>query len=141
MIWEVLKLKVKAKVLVVQSCPTLCSPKNCNPPVSSAHGILRARSSHSLLQEIFPTQGSNLGLLHCRQILYHLSHQGSPSNWGVAENHWKDVLKYRLAGPTPQSFSSCKSRLIPKNLHLSNKFLSDVDAAGPRTTSWEPSEK
>ena len=27
---------------------------------------------------IFPTQGSNLGLLHCRQILYHLSHQGSP---------------------------------------------------------------
>ena len=30
-----------------------------------------------LLQEIFPTQGSNLGFLHCRQILYHLSHQGS----------------------------------------------------------------
>ena len=33
---------------------------------------------HSLLQGIFRTQGSNLGLLHCRQILYHLSHQGSP---------------------------------------------------------------
>ena len=33
---------------------------------------------HSLLQEIFPTQGSNLGLLHCRWILYHLSHKGSP---------------------------------------------------------------
>ena len=31
---------------------------------------------HSFLQEIFPTQGSNLGLLHCRQILYLLSHQG-----------------------------------------------------------------
>ena len=31
-----------------------------------------------LLQGIFPTQESNLGLLHCRQILYHLSHQGSP---------------------------------------------------------------
>ena len=28
----------------------------------------------SLLQGIFPTQGSNLGLLHCRQILYNLSH-------------------------------------------------------------------
>ena len=26
---------------------------------------------------IFPTQGLNLGLLHCRQMLYHLSHQGS----------------------------------------------------------------
>ena len=33
--------------------------------------------SHSFLQGIFPTQGLNLGLLHCRQILYHLSHQGS----------------------------------------------------------------
>ena len=32
----------------------------------------------SFLQEIFPTQGSNPGLLHCRQILYQLSHQGSP---------------------------------------------------------------
>ena len=31
--------------------------------------------SHSLLQGIFPTQGSNVGLLHCGQILYHLSHR------------------------------------------------------------------
>ena len=29
---------------------------------------------HFLLQEIFQTQGSNSGLLHCRQILYHLKH-------------------------------------------------------------------
>ena len=35
--------------------------------------------SLSLLQGIFPTQGSNPGLLHCRQILYQLSHKGSPS--------------------------------------------------------------
>ena len=34
---------------------------------------------HFLLQGIFPIQGLNLGLLHCRQILYLLSHQGSPS--------------------------------------------------------------
>ena len=34
--------------------------------------------SLSLLQGIFPTQGSNPGLLHCRQILYQLSHKGSP---------------------------------------------------------------
>ena len=32
---------------------------------------------HSLLYGIFLTQGSNLSLLHCRWILYHLSHQGS----------------------------------------------------------------
>ena len=34
--------------------------------------------SLSLLQGIFPTLGSNPGLPHCRQILYQLSHQGSP---------------------------------------------------------------
>ena len=33
-------------------------------------------SCHDFLQGIFPTQGSNLSLLHCMQILYHLSHQG-----------------------------------------------------------------
>ena len=47
------------------------------------HGIVQWNSpgqntgSLSLLQGIFPTQGSNPGLLHWRQILYHLSHQGS----------------------------------------------------------------
>ena len=35
-------------------------------------------SCHALLHGIFPTQGSNPGLPHCRQILYHLSHRGSP---------------------------------------------------------------
>jgi len=34
--------------------------------------------SLSLLQGIFPTQGSNPGLPHCRQILYLLNHKGSP---------------------------------------------------------------
>ena len=33
---------------------------------------------YSLIKGIFTTQGSNLGLLNCRQFFYHLSHQGSP---------------------------------------------------------------
>ena len=37
--------------------------------------------SLSLLQRIFLTQELNRGLLHCRQILYHLSYQGSPNIW------------------------------------------------------------
>ena len=67
------------KVLVSQLCPTLCNPMDCSLPGSSVHGILQARilGYHSLLQGIFPTKGLNPGLLHCRQILYHLSHQGS----------------------------------------------------------------
>ena len=36
------------------------------------------RGCHALLQGIFPTQGSNPGLPHCRRILYRLSHKGSP---------------------------------------------------------------
>ena len=43
-------------------------------------GKITGVGCHFLLQGIFPTQGSNLGLLHCRQILYCLSYQGSP--WG-----------------------------------------------------------
>ena len=48
----------------------------------TVHGILQARSTGlgnlSLLQGIFPTQGSNPGVPQCRWVLYHLSHQGSP---------------------------------------------------------------
>ena len=43
-------------------------------------GLNTEVGSLSLLQGIFPTQGSNPGLPHCRWILYHLSHQGSPTS-------------------------------------------------------------
>ena len=42
--------------------------------------------SHSLLQGIFPIQGSNPGLLHWRQIIYHLRHRGSPCREII--QHW-----------------------------------------------------
>ena len=68
--------------LVIQSCPTLCDSMDCSPPGSSVLGDSAGKNtavgSHALLQGIFPTCGSNPGLLHCRWILYHLSHQGSP---------------------------------------------------------------
>ena len=65
----------------------------CSPPGSSVHGILQARilelGSHSFLQGICPTQGLKPGLLHCRQILCHLSHWGSSGFIGAAINyHW-----------------------------------------------------
>ena len=65
------------KVKVAQSCLTLCNPTDC-----TIHGTILARIlewvAYSLLQGIFPTQGLNSGLLHSRQILYQLSHEGSP---------------------------------------------------------------
>ena len=48
----------------------------------TVHGISLGQNtrvgSFSLLQEIFPTQELDPGLLHCRQILYQLSRKGSP---------------------------------------------------------------
>ena len=76
---------------VAQSCLTLCDSMDCGPPgfsifqerilewiaISFSRGSSPTRDCHFLLQGIFPTQGSNLGLPHCRQTLYPLSHQGS----------------------------------------------------------------
>ena len=64
--------------LLIQVCSTLCNLKHCSLPGSSVHGKNTGVASNSLLQNIFPTQGLNLGLLYCRQIPYCLSHQGSP---------------------------------------------------------------
>ena len=44
--------------------------------------------SLSLLQQIFPTQESNQGLLHCRQILYHVSHLGSLGSLEIEVIHF-----------------------------------------------------
>ena len=53
---------------------------DCSPPGSSLHGDSPTKNNWSaLLQGIFPTQGSNWGLLPCRHILYQLNYQGSPS--------------------------------------------------------------
>ena len=52
-----------------------CDPVDCSPPGSSVQGDSPGKNTgvgcHAVLLEIFPTQGSNPGLLHCRQILYH----------------------------------------------------------------------
>ena len=73
-------MKVKSESEVAQLCPTLCDPMDCSPPGFSIHGIFQAQvpgvGCHFLLQRIFPTQGLNPGLPRCRQMLYHLSHQG-----------------------------------------------------------------
>ena len=60
----------------LQSCPTLCDPTDGSPPGSPVPGILQARTLEWVAIS-FSTQGSNPGLLHCRQMLNCLSHQGS----------------------------------------------------------------
>ena len=81
---------------VAQSCLTPGDPMDCSPPGSSARGDSPGKNTgtgcHFLLQGIFPTQESNPGLSHHRQILYHLSHLGSSLTTGPPGNshilHW-----------------------------------------------------
>ena len=65
----------------LQSCPTLCNPMDCSLPGSplsmDSPGKNTEVACHALLQGIFPTHGVNPGLLHCRLILYCLSHEAS----------------------------------------------------------------
>ena len=76
--------------LVTQSCPTLCDPMDCSPPGSSVHGS-QARILEGVVipfsRGSSRTHGSNLNLLHCRQILLLLSHQGEvPTNSRLTES-------------------------------------------------------
>ena len=71
--------------------PVLCCAQSCltrRPPGLKSARLLCPWDSpgknsgvgwHALLQGIFPTQGSNPGLPHCKWTLYQLSHQGNPS--------------------------------------------------------------
>ena len=73
LIWHLLHSESESRSVVSNSLRPLrlYSPWN-SPGQDTGVGSL------SLLQGIFPTQGSNPGLTHCRQILYQLSHKGSP---------------------------------------------------------------
>ena len=101
--------------LVTQSFLTRCDPLGYRPPGSSAHGIFQSRILEwvaiFLLQGIFPTQGWNprlLYLLHCKQILYPLSHQrkledvAKDSSWSPAK--WLES-PYSLVTRVQHSFS------------------------------------
>ena len=83
------------------------NPIDCSPPGSSVHGILQARilewRTHVLPWGIFPTQGSNRHLLHCRQILYH---------WATREVSTK-------MNTSPSSLAFPHTSLFPSILKLS----------------------
>ena len=80
----------KVKVLVVQSCPTLCNLMACSLPGSSVHRILQARILEWV--DIPFSRGSSrlrdwMQVLHCRRIVYCLSHQESPIYF---------IIKYKM---------------------------------------------
>ena len=92
---------------------------DCSPPGSSVHedspGKDTGEGCHALFQQIFPTQGSNPGLPHCRQILYHLSHHGIPTKiqWSQINNrYFFKTLKIIKWGHQGASWSSMTGVLI-----------------------------
>ena len=121
---------------VAQSCPTLFSGHNT--------GV----GSLSLLQEIFPTQRSNLGLPHGRQILCQLIHNGSPrtlewvadpfssgSSWPgnqtgvscIAGRFLPAMVKVRILYQLSYQGSPREAHNYPKTLRLSKLTVSLLD--------------
>ena len=107
----------KKKVLVAQLClilqlhglqpAWLLCPWN-SPGQNSGVGC------HSLLQGTFITQGSNPGLLHCRQTLYPLSHQGSPpQRYSDSHINKKAVLLPSSAAAAAKLLQSCPTLCDP----------------------------
>ena len=95
----------------------LCGPMDCSPPGSSVHGDSPGKNTgvgcHALLQGIFPNQGSNPGLPHCRLILYQLSQQAGPAY----NNHTLKYKQLRETGTTGE-ISDEKALNLPESRGL-----------------------
>ena len=108
---------VKQQTVRLESANALQA--NLLEPTSHSHGrcYFLGKSTgvgcHFLLQGIFPTRGSNLGLLHCRQIFHHLSHQGIPHNclntWSIFRTDRRERWLGIQRGHSAFSFSSRQS--------------------------------
>ena len=117
-------------MLVAQLCSTLW-PHGLQPtrplwPWNSPCKNI-GMGSHSHPPGIFLTQGLNLGLLHCRQICYHLSHQGSLwslKRWpNQTTHHFKNPLNFFTSAVTCTLIFSCGMHPLstPQNSILPGK--------------------
>ena len=99
--------------------------------------------SHSLLQGIFPMQWSNPGLLHCRQILYCLSHQGSPQDYSEGEweiSRQRDTLSRNSKGK--KSVLNHETEWKGKKKILGEKLIINIHNIYRQTnhSKWESNE-
>ena len=102
-IFDVINMDTRLCCAQLLSHVWLFDPMNCCLPSSSVHVDPPSKNigmgCYASLQGIFPTQGSNPGLPHCRQILYHLCHQGSPR------------IQERVAYPFSRGTSQSRNRI------------------------------
>ena len=135
---------------VIQSCLICDSPWNF-PGHNTGVG------SFSLLQGIFPTQGSNPGLQHWRWILYQLSHKGNPSekpaipppsssnkglfpHLGVRGQWMGEVLPHSPTHSTVMSEESCKNRRFKEDAEIHN-IISKMSGIYVKITQYQEPEK
>ena len=94
-------------------------------------------SCHFLLQGIFPTQGSNPGLPHFRQTLYHLSHQGSPEYIHIVVQPWP-LSNFRTFHSSQKE--SPQPLLLTPQIHpalalaITNLFSTSVSSKGKESS-------
>ena len=117
---------------VAQLCPTLCNPWTYSPWGSPGQNT--RVGSLSLLQGIFPTQELKSGLMHCSQIIYQLSHKGSPR---ILE--W---VAYPLSGgsswPRNQTGVSCIAGRFFTNWAMVNVLSEIIFKRVLSTLMWSP---
>ena len=124
---------------------------------SQPHGLYSPRNfpgqntgvgSHSFLQGIFSTQGSNPGLLHCSQILHQLSHQGSPrvpewvaSPFSIGSSGTRNQIRVScIAGGFFTSWATREALLIIyyylKKDHPQAWWLESIHISYPTVSLW-----
>ena len=91
--------------------------------------------SLSLLQQIFPSQGSNWGLLHCRWILYQLSYLSSTQDGNLSlpnstDNAGVQIKCHRLF-PSVTHHPDCDSVSIPENSHSPRSHITMTQCYPP----------
>ena len=141
-------------MIVAQSCPTLCDPMDRSLPGSSVHGIPQER----ILEWVaipFSRGSSDLGIepgpLHYRQILYCLSHQGSPSYSQIVSKRnvfmWNIALKAQTQGssrtllwswPLGTEVLSHLSRRASDSSRLYHPWVSISQARRLNKARWKP---
>ena len=134
-------------MFITQSYLTLCDSTGCNPPGSSVHGILQARIlewvAKPFTRRSYRIQESNLGLLHCKQILYLLSYRNWVTKimqiaWFYKPNQWQiqsDTVVLLDFRPRQFPMHFAVSGLMVSSLYEMEREEGDMKTKG----SWESS--
>ena len=115
---------------VTQLCPTLCNSMDWSwQPTRLLYpwnfpGKNTGVGCHALLQGLFPIQGLNPGLSHCRWILYHLSHEGSANYQRNTNKNYNEVSLHTGQSGHHQKVYKCGS--VVKNLPASAEATGDL---------------